>query len=157
MALWHYSRDMFFRREKPHEPTFAERISSLGKLGFKEKLDGQARATVSRDGIGAVIEDRSGQRPHVNKAGLIAGDEIGLLVNGGYQMFWKTPTGKRVPAQATQLKALHNFEEDLKEGLGLPSLYNESLGTTSDLHLYDRVEHRDEGNTPKPWAHKPVV
>ena len=82
------------------------------------------------------------------------GDEIGLLVNAGYQMFWRTPTGRSVPAQASQLKSLHAFEEDLKEGLGLTSLYNESLGTTSDLHLYDRVEHRDEGDAHKPWQHK---
>ena len=111
---------------------------------------------MSRDGIAAVIEERPGQHPHVNKAGLIIADEIGALVNRGYQMFWRTPNGKRVPAHATQLKALHNFEEDLKEGLGLPSLYNESLGTTSDLHLYDRVEHRDEAPAPKPWEHKPA-
>ena len=86
-----------------------------------------------------MIEDRPGQHPRVNKAGFVLGDEIGLLVNRGYQMFWRTPSGRTAPALATHLKALHAFEEDLKEGLGLPSLYNESLGTTSDLHLYDRV------------------
>jgi len=101
--------------------------------------------------MGAVIEDHPGQRPHIHKAGLIAGDEIGALVNGGYQVFWRTPSGKRLPALATHLKALHAFEEDLKEGLGLTSLYNEGLGTTSDVHLYDRVEHRDEPPAPKPW------
>jgi len=141
---------MFFRREKPHESTFAERIANLKALGFSSKtLDSQC-AQVSRDGVAAVIEDRPGQRPHVNKAGLLIGDQIGLLVNRGYQMFWRAPAGKQVPVQASQLKSLHNFEEDLKEGLGLPSLYNESLGTTSDLHLYDRVEDRDQG-IHKPW------
>jgi hypothetical protein len=146
---------MFFRREKPHESTFVERIAKLKALGFSSKpLDSQ-RAQVSRDGVAAVIEDRPGQRPHVNKAGLLIGDQIGLLVNRGYQMFWRTPAAKQVPAQASQLKSLHNFEEDLKEGLGLPSLYNESLGTTSDLHLYDRVEDRDEG-IHKPWEGKPT-
>ena len=147
---------MFFRRVTPRELSFAERIESLKKFGFTANILSSGRAQLSRDGIGAIIEDRPGQRPHVNKAGLIIGDEIGALVNGGYQMFWKTPGGKRVPALATQLKALHNFEEDLKEGLGLSSLYNESLGTTSDLHLYDRVEHRDEPAAPKPWDHKPA-
>ena len=147
---------MFFRRETPRELPFAERIENLKKFGFTANIVSSGRAQLSRDGIGAIIEDRPGQRPHVNKAGLIIGDEIGALVNGGYQMFWKTPGGKRVPAQATQLKALHNFEEDLKEGLDLSSLYNESLGTTSDLHLYDRVEHRDEPPAPKPWDHKPT-
>ena len=147
---------MFFRRETPREPSFAERIESLKKFGFTINLLNSGRAQVSRDGIGAIIEDRAGQRPHVNKAGLIVGSEIGALANHGYQMFWQTPNAKRVPALATHLKFLHNFEEDLKEALGLPSLYNQSLGTTSDLHLYDRVEHRDEPPSPKPWDHKPT-
>lgn len=147
---------MFFRREKLHELSFDERIASLKSLGLTAtKLD-SARARVTRDGIGAIVEDRPAQRPHVNRAGLIIGEEIGLLVNGGYQVFWRTPNGKRVPALAPQLKNLHNFEEDLKEGLGLPSLYNEGLGTTSDLHLYDRVEHRDEGNVHGLWEGKPT-
>jgi len=142
---------MFFRRETPREPGFKERLENLRSLGFTVTFLNAGHARVSRDGIGAIVEDKAGQRPHVNQAGLMTGDEIGLLVNAGYQMFWRTPSGKRVPAQAAQLKNLHNFEEDLKEGLGLPSLYNQSLGTTSDLHLYDRVEHRDEGDAHKPW------
>jgi hypothetical protein len=145
---------MFFRRENPHELTFAERIDGLKKLGFTTAALDSRRARASRQAIAAIIEDTPDQRAHVNRAGLLIGDEIGLLVNAGYQMFWRTPNGKQAPAQADQLKALHGFEEDLKEGLGLTSLYNQSLGTTSDLHLYDRVERRDEGDTPKPWEVK---
>jgi len=148
---------MFFRREKPHVPSFTERIDGLKGLGFSTSPTGAGHAQVGRDGISAIIEDRAGEPPHVNKAGLTVGNEIGLLVNGGYQMFWKTPSGRTLPAQAVQLRNLHNFEEDLKEGLGLPSLYNESLGTTSDLHLYDRVQQRDEGHIDKPWEHKPAT
>lgn len=149
---------MFFRREKLQEPTFTERIDGLRKLGFSTSPAGSGKAQIIRDGIGAVIEDRGpGQHPRVNKAGLVLGDEIGLLVNRGFQMTWKSPNGRTAPALATQLKALHAFEEDLKEGLGLPSLYNESLGTTSDLHLYDRVQHRDQGDADKPWEHKAVT
>ena len=147
---------MFFRREKPHVPTFTELIEGLQGLGFAARFSGDGRAQIGRDGIGAVVEDRTDQHPRVNKAGLIVGDEIGLLVNRGYQMFWRTPSGRTVPALAAQLRSLHNFEEDLKEGLGLPSLYNESLGTTSDLHLYDRVEERDQGHIDRPWQHKAV-
>jgi hypothetical protein len=145
---------MFFRRVTPHEPSFTERLETLKKLGYTASFLNAGHVRVSRDGIGAIVEDRPGQRPHVNRAGFLIGDEIGLLVNAGYQMFWKTPSGRRLPALAAQLKGLHNFEEDLKEGLGLTSLYNQSLGTTSDLHLYDRVEHRDEGDAHKPWQQK---
>jgi hypothetical protein len=147
---------MFFRREKPREPTFTEQIEGLKVFGFSVSFTNPQTAQVSRDGIGAIVEDRPGQRPHVNQAGLIVGDELGLLVNRGYQMFWRTRSGRTVPALATQLKNLHAFEEDLKEGLGLPSLYNQSLGTTSDLHLYDRLEHRDQVHAERPWEHKPV-
>jgi hypothetical protein len=147
---------MFFRREKPHEPSFAERIENLKAQGFASRSLDSQRAQISRDGMAAIIEDRTGQHPHVNRAGLVIGEEIGQLVNRGYQVFWRTPSGRSVPAQASQLKTLHNFEEDLKEGLGLTSLYNEGLGTTSDLHLYDRVEDRDQG-IHKPWEGKPAA
>ncbi|HLH00352.1 MAG TPA: hypothetical protein VKX49_28865 [Bryobacteraceae bacterium] len=146
---------MFFRREKPHEPTFNERIAGLKSLGFSAKSLDSSRSQLMREGIAAIVEDRPSHRPHVNRAGLLIGGEVGLLVNRGYQVFWRTPSGRQMPALATQLKALHAFEEDLKEGLGLPSLYNESLGTTSDLHLYDRVEDRDSG-LHKPWQQKTV-
>jgi len=111
---------------------------------------------VSRDGMAALVTDTPGQPPHVDRAGLIMGDDIGRLVNGGYQMFFATPKGKRTPALASQLTKLHAFEEDLREGLGLISLYNTSLGTISDLHMYDRVEDRDHGGPAKPFIKKPA-
>jgi hypothetical protein len=82
------------------------------------------------------------------------GSEIASLVSRGYQMFLRTPSGKEIPALADQLKTLHAFDEDLREGLGLTSLYNLSLGTTSDDHLYDRVEDRDAPHHPRPWETK---
>jgi len=144
---------MFFRREKPKYVSFSEHTDSLKALRFAVESPSSGKVRVSRDGIAAIIEDFPGQPPRVNKAGLAIGSEIGLIENHGYQMFWRTPSGKRIPATAVHLKALHAFQEDLKEGLGLTSLYNESLGTVSDLHLYDRVEHRDAGNAHKPWQH----
>ncbi len=66
-------------------------------------------------------------------------------------MFLETPDGKRLPATAEQLKALHEFEDDVKEALGLVNLYNTSLGTTTRKHEYDRVYKRDTGDQPKPW------
>jgi len=61
------------------------------------------------------------------------------LLNRGYQMFIETPSGKRLPAIADQLNALHEFEDDVKEALDLVNLYNTSLGTTSRKHNYDRL------------------
>ena len=85
---------------------------------------------------------------------MLIGDEIATLLNGGYQMFLETPSGKRFPATSEQLKALHNFEEDVKEALDLVDLYNTSLGTTTPKHMYDRVFKRDLGQQPKPWKRR---
>ena len=106
---------------------------------------------MSRLGYAAVVED-AGQNPaRIGNAGVLLGDEIGVLANGGYQMFLVTPSGRREPALAPQLKALHTFDEDLREALGLTSLYNEGLGTTNDVHLYDRVEDRDFVHHKAAW------
>ena len=55
-----------------------------------------------------------------------------------------------MPATADHLKALQQFAEELKEALGLPSLYNESLGTVSDSYQYDRIKDRDQPEVERP-------
>ena len=85
--------------------------------------------------------------------GYLIGTEISKLVNKGYQQFLKT-SKTEVPATADHLKALQQFTEELKEGLGLPSLYNESLGTVSESYHYDRVVDRDKpeaDRAKRPW------
>ena len=81
--------------------------------------------------------------------GYLVGSEIAKLVNRGYQQFLKT-TKTEVPATADHLKALHQFTEELKEALNLPSLYNESLGTVSEAYQYDRIENRDKATADRP-------
>jgi hypothetical protein len=110
---------------------------------------------ITKHGVGAIIGDEGKNQPTIEKAGVLAGGEIATLLSGGYQMFLETPGGRRLAATATQLRALHEFEEDVKEALGLESLYNTSLGTTSRKHMYDRVEGRDQG-IEHPWQHRPV-
>ncbi len=82
--------------------------------------------------------------------GYLIGSEISKLVNRGYQQFLKT-SKTEVPATADHLKALHSFAEELKVALGLPSLYNESLGTVSESYQYDRIVDRDK---PPPAGRK---
>lgn len=85
--------------------------------------------------------------------GYLVGGEISKLVDEGYQKKLKT-TKTEIAATADHLKALHQFAEELKEGSGGISLYNESLGTVSAEYQYDRVRGRDlpEAERPKrPW------
>src|SRR5438309_1819897 len=127
---------MFFRREKIRQRTFSELVEGLKQFGFTTQLQGSGAAKVSKLGCAAMLTDTGKDHPDVGKAGIAVGDEIGLLVDGGYQKFFLTPSGHKIPALAVHLKAIHDFQEDLKEGLGITSLYNQSLGTTCDLHYY---------------------
>jgi hypothetical protein len=145
---------MFFRHAKPQELTFDQRVANLKQFGFDSKPESSGTARVTRGGFGAIIQDMGNGKVGLGKAGMLVGKEIAILVNGGYQMFLRTPSGRELPALAPQLRSLHAFDEDLREGLGLTSLYNLALGTTSEEHLYDRVEDRDEPVHPRPWEKK---
>lgn len=150
MRLLYNRRNMFFRREKTRVLSFDEHIQLLKQAGFAAQPSDGSTKVIKRN-CAAILKDTGGAHPLIGKAGIVIGDEIGLLVDGGFQKFFQTPGGRKEPAQATHLKALHAFEEDLKESLGLISLYNESLGTISELHLYDRVQNRDRGVPKRVW------
>jgi hypothetical protein len=141
---------MFFRRERPKNPTFAERMENLRKAGLTVTSLAGGTVRASRENCAVDLKEVDGQ-VRAGTAGILMGDEIGALVDGGYQKFFRTPSGKSKPALADELKALHEFEEDLKEGLGQESLYNESLGTVSTFYLYDRVKDRDAGVPKRAW------
>lgn len=85
--------------------------------------------------------------------GCVISGEISKLVDLGNQKVLRTSKADYA-ATADHLKALHDFSEELKEGIGATSLYNESLGTVSESYMYDRVRGRDlpESERPKrPW------
>src|SRR5436305_12470966 len=133
---------MFFRRERPKNPAFAERLENLRNAGFSvtpqaarpgAATPGTARPGAAAAGAGTAVRvsrgnvaiDLTEERGTVHReepAGILMGDEIGALVDGGYQKFFQTPSGRKKPALASELKALHDFEEDLKEALGEVSL-----------------------------------
>jgi hypothetical protein len=146
---------MFFRREHVKKMTFEDHMSAARAAGFRTESIGGGKTRIARDSVACVAEPGPGEVPRiVERAGIPMGGEIGTLTDGGFQKFFVTPGGKRKPALAEELKAIQNFQEDLREALGLTSLYNESMGTVSNLYLYDRVEGRDQGVHDKPWDHQ---
>lgn len=62
------------------------------------------------------------------------------LWDAGYQKFLLTHEGKKVPARVEQLKDLRLFNEELRTALGVPTYYNEALGSTCHISVYDRVK-----------------
>jgi hypothetical protein len=144
MALRHYRMErMFFRREKARCYSFAERLEMLKEAAFTVEPRAGDKAVVIRRGCAALIENVAGAPPAILKSGLLIGQEVAQLLDAGYQKLWCTASGLREPVQAAHLTALHTFQEDLRESLGLTSLYNESLGTVSGAHRYDRVAGRE--------------
>jgi hypothetical protein len=142
---------MFVRRQRPIVLTFQDRLDNLKRAGFSVTPQPDGAVLASKGECAVALREGGGQVRRAELAGIPMGGEIGSLVDGGYQKFFRTPSGKSKPALASELKALHDFEEDLKEGLGLESLYNESLGTVSTYYLYDRVKDRDRGVPKRVW------
>jgi hypothetical protein len=143
---------MFFRRAHTKALTFEERLEKVRQAGFTvEAQPGSRRVRISRAGCAVVLDLEDAAPKVVERPGVMIDGEIGALTDGGYQKFFLTPGGKRKPALARDLTALHDFQEDLREALGEISLYNESLGTVSTFYLYDRVKDRDHGVPKREW------
>jgi hypothetical protein len=150
---------MFFRRETPKAPTFQDRLENLRAAGFTVTprpggpQGGAVRVSRGDCAVDLNVDQKeeSGAFRGADRAGILIGGEIGVLVDSGFQKFFLTPSGKRKPALADELQALHAFEEDLKEGLGDASFYNQALGTVSTFYLYDRVKDRDRGAPKRVW------
>src|SRR6202142_2111159 len=137
---------------KVEEKTYEEAVNWLREHGFDliEAPGAQTRVFLRKYNCSCAIQKtEDGGVKIFAYPGYLIGSEISKLVNRGYQQFLMT-SKTEVPATAEHLKALQQFSEELKEALGLPSLYNESLGTVSDSYQYDRVKDRDEPEVDRP-------
>jgi hypothetical protein len=132
--------------------TFTDALSTLAGHQFdvsaaREGASASSRAfQVRKYGCAAEIAAaQDGTVMLLARPGWLLGGQIARLVDKGYQKFLKTAKIE-IPASADHLRAIHEFSEELKEAAGATSLYNESLGTTSDKYVYDRVKGRiDQG------------
>ncbi len=141
---------MFFKREKAKVLGFNELMDQLPGSGYSVESSRDGLVRVSKGNFAALLKDDGG-KPSFADLGLLLGSEVAVLTDIGFQKIFLAPSGKRTPALAEHLHALHNFKEDLSSALGVTSLYNEGLGTTNEKHLYDRVQNRDRGNSKRPW------
>jgi hypothetical protein len=141
---------------KLEQKTYEDALNWLREHGFDvlEAPGTSGRVFVKKYNVSAAIQkDGENGVKIFAYPGYLVGTEISKLVNRGYQQFLKT-SKTEVPATADHLRALHSFSEELKEALGLPSLYNESLGTVSESYQYDRIVERDKPQTERkkrPW------
>lgn len=129
--------------------SFNDVLSTLGTQRFDvaPAQEGAKRPSgafqVRKYGCAAEIGDAGdGGVALLVRPGFLLGGEISRILDRGYQKFLKT-SRLEIPATAEHLRSIHDFSEELKEASGAMSLYNESLGTTSDRYLYDRVKGRE--------------
>jgi hypothetical protein len=143
---------MFFRTETVKKADFQDYLAKAKAAGFTVEAMGNSQAKISRKNVAAIVQDVPGGPPKIaESAGIVVGNEIARLVDGGFQKFIMTPSGKKRAALADDLREIHSFQEDLREALCLPGTYNQSLGTVSNQYIYDRVEERDLGEANEPW------
>lgn len=142
--------------------TFDEVLADLGNRRFDvapasggaKSLPAGAKASEVRPGSGAVRVSKYGCAAEIAPTGaktvaivvhpgFVLGGEISTLLDRGYQKFLKT-SRIEIAATADHLRAVHQFSEELREAAGIPELYNQALGTTSDLYVYDRLKGRPD-------------
>lgn len=142
------------KRKKTH-PGFEESLEVLRGHGFAvTPFEGVAGGVlVSKNQVGAVLTPAQDAAAGLAiRPGALVQGEVARLVDRGYQKFIKT-SKYELPATAAQLQAIHAFSEELKDLTGGINLYNESLGTTSDRYLYDRLKGREaaQPRAARPW------
>ncbi len=137
---------------KNKQKSYTDAVSWFRDHGF-DILEAPAtpnRVFLKKYNVSAAIEQAPDETAKIFAyPGYLVGGEISKLTDKGYQKFLKT-SKLEVPATADHLKAMHDFSEELKEGIGATSLYNESLGTVSEAYNYDRVKDRDKAETDRP-------
>jgi hypothetical protein len=134
--------------KKSPQRSFNDVLSLLGSQRFDvaPAQEGAKRTPnafqVRKNGCAAEIAAApDGTVMMLSHPGWVLNGEISRLLDKGYQKFLKT-SHVEIPATADKLRAIHEFSEELNEATGATSLYNQSLGTTSDVYMYDRVKGR---------------
>lgn len=140
--------------KKSRHPNFDQILEILRGHSFVvSPYDGVAGGfLVSKEGVAAVLVAHQDEAAMAVSPGALIGGEVARLLDRGYQKFIKT-SQYELPASASQLHAIHLFSEELKQLTGEIDLYNESLGTTSDLYEYDRLKGREAAQPApaQPW------
>src|ERR1700724_855217 len=132
--------------------TYEDALQWLRDHGFDliEAPGTQGRVFLKKYNVSAAIQKDGDDGVKIFAyPGYLINGEMSKLINRGYQQVLKT-SKTEVAATADHLKALQQFSEEMKEALGLPSLYNESLGTVSEAYQYDRIKDRDQPEVERP-------
>ena len=122
-------------------------VESLAAKGFLVRNSGGV-VRIEKHGCGAELRKNPAERfqmtiiPSIMHQG-----QFTRLWDAGYQKFLLTNEGLKLPIRVAQLGDLRRFNEELRTALGVPTYYNEALGSTCQYSVYDRVKGRT-GDVP---------
>jgi hypothetical protein len=124
-----------------------KQVESLSAKGFLVRSSGGV-VRIEKYDCGAELRKSSGGRYHMTiMPSIMAQGQFARLWDAGYQKFLLTNEGHKVPIRVAQLGDLRRFNEELRTALGVPTYYNEALGSTCQYTVYDRVKGRT-GDVP---------
>lgn len=122
-------------------------VDALPKAGFDVRSTGGV-VRVEKYGCAAELRRTpDGSYQMTLLPAVLLHGQFARLWDAGYQKFLLTDEGRKFPALAAQLVNLRRFNEELRASLGLPTYYNEALGSTCHVSAYDRVKGRP-GDVP---------
>jgi hypothetical protein len=124
-----------------------DQIDALSRAGFALNSTGGV-VRVERYGCGAEFRKTPEASYEMTELPtVVSGGQFTRLWDAGYQKFLLRTDGKKLPALASQLVSLRRFNEELRIILGVPTFFNEALGSVCELSSYDRVKGRP-GDVP---------
>jgi len=122
-------------------------VESLASKGFLVRSSGGV-VRIEKYGCGAELrKSPAGSYQMTIIPSIMMQGQFTRLWDAGYQKFLLANDGHKFPVRVTQLKDLRRFNEELRSALGVPTYYNEALGSTCHYSVYDRVKGRT-GDVP---------
>jgi len=123
--------------------TFTQaQVESLSTKGFNVRSSGGV-ARIEKYDCGAELrKEPSGDFQMTIIPSIMAQGQFTHLWDAGYQKFLLTHDGRKLPVRVGQLQDLRRFNEELRNALGIPTYYNEALGSTCQYSVYDRLKGR---------------
>jgi hypothetical protein len=119
-----------------------ENVAKLPAAGFALSTT-RGVMRIEKYGCGAELRRGNDGSYHMTELPTIMlNGQFTILWDAGYQKFLLTHDEHKFPAQRKQLAFLRKFNEELRTALGVPTYYNEALGSTCHYTVYDRVKGR---------------
>ena len=117
-------------------------VESLSAKGFLVRSSGGV-VRIEKYACGAELrkEPQGSYRMTIIPSIMLQG-QFTHLWDAGYQKFLLTHEGRKYPIRVGQLADLRRFNEELRTALGVPTYYNEAIGSTCHYSVYDRVKGR---------------